>query len=182
MKNDQLIHVSEELKKNQILISFSGKFSQTLIEELGEAVKKYLETEDIPKKEIYNVFSIFIEQTQNIRNYSSEKTNSFYYEQILHSGIVIIGREEKGYYICSGNITEGTDIQPLITIIEEIAALNKEELKKRYKEKLKEVLAPESKSAGLGLIDVARKANYPIEYSVKEVDENLYFFSLKAIV
>lgn len=182
MKNNQLIHVSEELKKNQILISFSGKFSQTLIEELGEAVKKYLETEDMPKKEIYNVFSIFIEQTQNIRNYSVTKTNSICYERILHSGIVTIGREANGYYICSGNIIEGTDIKPLIAIIEDLAGLNKEDLKKRYKEKLKEELPPDSKSAGLGLIDIARKANYPIEYSITEVDQDLYFFSLKAIV
>jgi regulator of sigma D len=71
--NSTLLDVQNKLRQSGILICFSGRLSQGLIEEYGEAVKKYLETEDRPMNEIFNVFSIFIEQTQNIKNYNACK-------------------------------------------------------------------------------------------------------------
>ena len=183
MINTGLLELQSFLNHKGILISFSGRFSQGIIEELGEAVKKYLETEEHPKNDIFNVFSIFVEQTQNIKNYCEIKKASTIYEKVANSCIVTIGKTEDGNnYICSGNIIQNDDAKKLTTYIEELVSLDKVSLKKRYKEQLKQELPPDSQGAGIGLIDIARKASRPLEYTVNCIDEQFSFFTLKAIV
>lgn len=182
MTNENLLGIQNILRENSVLISFSGKLSQAIIEELGEAVKKYLETEDVPKKEIFNIFSIFIEQTQNIKNYCFSKEKSSVHERIASSSIVTIGKTEKGSFICSGNLLCKDDVRKVTEKIDRLIEMDKEELKKIYKETLKSDLQIDSVGAGLGLIDMARKASHPLEYSITNVDEQFSFFTLKAVV
>ncbi|ABO50369.1 conserved hypothetical protein [Desulforamulus reducens MI-1] len=182
MISNNLFELQKILSNNGLLISFSGRFSQSIIEELGEAVKKYLETEDRPKNDVYNVFSIFIEQTQNIKNYCEIKKESPHYERIANSCMVTIGKTETGNYICSGNIVEQKDAVVLTGIIDELIPLDKVALKKLYKEKLRQDISPDSLGAGIGLVDIARKASLPLEYSITTIDDNFLFFTLKAVV
>ena len=60
--------------------------------------------------------------------------------------------------------------------------MDKQELKQYYKQQLKADVPPGSNSAGLGLIDMARKASRPLEYSIMKLDEAVCFFTLKACV
>ncbi|NHN29111.1 SiaB family protein kinase [Paenibacillus agricola] len=181
--NDKLLELQTLLRENSLLITFSGKFTQSIIEELGEAVKKYLETEERPQNAIFNLFSIFIEQTQNIKNYCSSKENAEYSDRISDSCIVTIGKTETGNYVCSGNQVENQDVQKLVAVLEQVNQMDKEELKKMYKIKRKqEVASMEGPGAGLGLIDIARKVKQPMEYTITELDAGFSFFTLKATV
>jgi hypothetical protein len=182
INNNPLLEVQSLLSKHGILISFSGKLTQGLIEEYGEAVKTYLELEDRPQNVIFHVFSIFIEQTQNIKNYCNSMKHSALYEQISQSSIVTIGKTENGSYTFCGNLVAKEHIDPLVARIEQLSAMDKTGLKKLYKEILKMDLPPDAQSAGLGLVDMARKATRPLEYTVTPVNEQLSFFTLKAVV
>lgn len=178
-----VLEVQQVLRSRGILICFSGKLTQALISEYGEAVKSYLETEDRPQNEVYNIFSLFIEQTQNINNYCAVKTESPNYEALLHSSIVTIGKtEDIGYVVCSGNLIENEDSEMLKSYIETLITLDKTELKALYKAKMKEELAPGATSAGLGIIDMARKSSSPLQYSIVKQNDQLSFFTLKATV
>ncbi|WP_274362796.1 SiaB family protein kinase [Paenibacillus thermotolerans] len=178
----EMLELQRSLRERGLLISFSGRFSQEIIEELGEALKKYLETEEHPKTDIFNIFSIFIEQTQNIKNYCQSKQGTEIYDNVANSCIVTIGKTEEGSYICCGNNVSNADIEPLVRILEMINGMDKAELKKLYKAKLKEETPPERSGAGIGLIDIARKAKQPLEFDITKVDEQLSFFTLKAVV
>lgn len=184
MNDNHLLEVQALLRKNGILITFSGKLSQQLIEEYGEAVKTYLENEDQSTKEIIHTFSIFIEQTQNIKNYCAARQAGSAGDRIAQSSIVTIGMNEAGNFICSGNLVEDADLPALTGRIDEILRLNKDELKKLYKEQLKKgaIENPADAGAGVGLIDMARKATQPLEYTVTPRGEGLSFFTLKAVV
>ncbi|MBW7456609.1 SiaB family protein kinase [Paenibacillus sepulcri] len=177
-----MLNVQHLLRSRGILISFTGKLSQALIVEYGEAVKSYLETENRPKNEVFNIFSLFIEQTQNINNYCAVKTESSNYEEIAHSSIVTIGKTGSGSFVCSGNLIENANSEALQTYLDTIISLDKTGLKTLYKTVLKQEVPEGSRGAGLGLIDMARKASAPLEYSIVKQDEALSFFTLKAIV
>ena len=177
-----LMDLQNTLKEYGILINFSGRLSQGIIQELGDAVKSHMEAEDRPKNDIYSVFGIFIEETQNITNYSSSKEKSKNYDIISNSGIVSIGRCNEEYFVWSGNLIENQDIDKLVEKIQRIIDLDKNELKKLYREEMKKQILPGSKSAGLGLIDIARKASKPIEYSIEQKDEEFSFFIIKVLV
>jgi hypothetical protein len=180
--NDQLIQVHNYLRTNGIMICFSGKLSQELIEEYGAAVRKYLEADDRPMNEVSTVFSIFIEQTQNIKNYCSRVQEHSLFEEIHQSSIVTIGKTAEGNYVQSGNLLLSNDAEQLKTRIDLLVGLDKTELKKLYKEKLKQELPSDSTGAGLGLIEIARKATQPLEYFVTPIDSTVSFFTLKACV
>lgn len=177
-----LLPVQTMMRNHGILISFAGKLSQSLIEEYGAAVKSYLETEERPQNEIFHIFSIFIEQTQNIKNYCLIKRESRFYDTIAQSSIVTIGKAESGHFICSGNAVEKEDLGRLTARIDPLIAMDKATIKRLYKETIRRDLPAGADSAGVGLIDIARKARDPLEYSVTELDESLSFFTLKAVL
>ena len=177
-----LLELQTVLQKFGVLISFSGRFSQEIIEELGDAVKKYLETESISQTDTYNVFSVFIEQNQNIKNYCTLKMNIGYFEKIANSGIVTIGKSTQGYYVSAGNLVETADVEKISAILDRLVAMDKAEMKKAYKEQMRAELPPGAPGAGLGLIDMARKASGPLEYSIQQIDAEVCFFTLKANV
>ncbi len=177
-----LLELQKTLQNFGVLISFSGRFSQEIIEELGDAVKKYLETESISQTETYNVFSIFIEQTQNIKNYCGRKAASPNLDRIANSGIVTIGKSTHGHYVSAGNLIEVADTQKFTAQLDIVAAMDKMALKQYYKQQLKADIPPGSNGAGLGLIDMARKASRPLEYSIQKIDQAVCFFTLKAYV
>lgn len=177
-----LLELQSTLRNNGILISFSGRFSQGIIEELGDAIRRHMEAEDRPKNDIHSVFGIFIEQTQNIKNYTSKKMHTETYGTIADSGIVSIGKSDSVYFIWSGNIIENCDRQGLQDKLDKLSTLDKTELKKLYKDKIREYQDPEAYGAGIGLIDIARKASSPIEYSIEKLDDMFSFFQIKVIV
>jgi len=176
-----LMNLQSTLSSSGILISFSGRFSQGIIEELGEAIMKHMETEDRPRNDIYNVFAIFVETTHNIKKYALSKQGGQFYDRIYNSGIVTIGRNNEGYYICSGNLIEKADADKLAARLDSLIPLDKDQLKKRYKEQMKKDLPPDSTGAGLGLIDIARKCSKPMTYSMRNMHD-LSFFTLTVMV
>lgn len=182
MISQHLSQVQSVLQGHGILICFSGRLTQGVIEEYGEAVKTYLENEERPKTEVFNVFSIYIEQSQNIKNYCSSKAGSQHYEKIIHSSIITIGKSEEGYYICSGNLIEQKDAEQLRERMDLLQQSDKAALKLLYKNVLKSEQPEGSSNAGLGLIDMARKAKGPLEYVINPVDDAMAFFTLKAMV
>ncbi|WP_168120434.1 SiaB family protein kinase [Paenibacillus sp. HB172176] len=178
-----VLEIQEALRSRGILICFSGKLTQALIAEYGEAVKSYLETEDRPQNEVFNIFALFIEQTQNINNYNAAKFENPNHDVLLHSSIVTIGKTDDGSYtVCSGNLIESNDAGGLHAYIKPLLRMDKTELKALYKAKMKEELMPGATSAGLGMIDMARKSSTPLEYSIVERDNGMSFFTLKATV
>ncbi|MEI7996814.1 MAG: SiaB family protein kinase [Methylococcaceae bacterium] len=178
----RLSEIQNVLGTSGISICFSGRFSQGLIEEIGDAVKQHMETEERPKNDVFNVFSIFVEQSQNIKNYviSKEKTTS--YNRIANSAIVCIGQEGNSYFVWSGNVMENCDVEQLQRQLNSVVGASKDELKKLYKEQLKREFEPGQTGAGVGLIDIAKRASQPLEFSIDNIDENFSLFELKVNV
>ena len=125
MNKNELLELKSNLDINKIIMCFSGFFSQNIIEDLGDALKAYCNLEKVSNKSTNNIFSIFIEQTQNIRNYISKKNNpdEEVAKIILNSGITIIGNKDQKYFIYSGNLIEKKDVKELIQKLDKIMLL-----------------------------------------------------------
>lgn len=181
MESFNLYELQELLTRDEILICFVGPFSHSIIEELGTAVKHHLEAEQVTKSSLMSVFSIFIEQAQNVKHYAERKVAEGKSDGPFGSGIVVIGRSGDKYVVSSGNVVEHKDIQVPVAKLENLKSLDPKGLKSAYKQQLRKEAAP-GESAGLGLIDMARKASEPLQHSIIPIDEQHCFFSLKAII
>ncbi len=179
-----LYDLYNDLKAKKILFCYSGPIDQSSIEGVGNTLRRKLEIDEAGLTTSISVFSIFIEQVQNVLNYSSEKLgDSEEIENKLRIGIVVIGHEENGeYYIYCGNQVYNEDVNKITNNIESVRNLNKEELKVLYKERRRLEPGPGSKGAGLGLIEMARKSAQPFNYSFVTINEDFSFFSIKVVV
>lgn len=179
MNIEHLHSFRENLNLHGIIFCYSGPVSQELIEEIGDVIKMKLELEDATLGIIQRVFGIFVEQVQNIMNYSAEKTYDESGDIESRSGVIVVGKKDSDFYILSGNLVENSTKRKLIDSFNELNGKAKEELKTLYKERLKQGQLEEGKGAGIGLIDIARKASEPITYCFRKVDADYSFYSAK---
>lgn len=178
MDHDDLFEIRETYNEKNILLCFNGPFSQGLIEEIGSALKKYLQSEAASSSSSLDIFAVYIEIAQNIREYSAARG----YREADASATVVISRDGQGRYeISAGNIVEPADGQALVERINGLAAMDKAELKALYKEQIRKPREDEG-GAGLGLIDIARKAGAPISCSLHPTGGSRSLFSLRVVI
>lgn len=168
-----------EHNRHGIFLCFSGHISQELLVEIGDSLKLKMRQEDVNSSTILKVFAIFIEQAQNILRYSADTVIHPTAEQKLGGGIMIVGYEQQHYYVVCGNAIESKYVSKLSDYLNALKYMSKEELKQFYKERRKNEIPEDSRGAGLGFIELARKASNPIEFNFRPIDEYFSFFSLK---
>jgi len=178
MEKMNILNLRNNLNKCGVIMSFTGPFSQGIIEEIGDALRNYLENKNNSRGNIFKVFSVFIEQTQNIKNYAYQLPEQKDQEKILLSGILNIGHKEDNYFVSSGNLVKKADVENLENRLSAIQSYNKKELASVYRDKLRNSPENVSGGAGLGLLEMARKASEKIYFDFEKIDENYSFFTL----
>ncbi|SDU22525.1 SiaB family protein kinase [Desulfobacula phenolica] len=176
----------QTMKKEGIIFCFSGPTSQSVVEGIGDALRQKMELEAMTQTASRHVFSIFVEQMQNVVHYSAEKDDSDQQETegCLSYGIIVVGRDGKDkFYISSGNYIHKDDTRRIVDLLDKLKGMDKNELKIFYKEQRKLERRKGGKGAGLGMIETARKASRPIEYTLTgSTDKQHDFISIKAVI
>jgi len=169
-----LYELRERFDDEKILLCFNGPISRSLIEEIGNALRNYLKSEQASPASAIDVFAVYIELTQNIRHYAlkSELTGA-------DMATVVVSFRDGHYHISAGNLVRQQDGESVQSAVNALARLDKIELKKRYKEQLRKPRDEEATTgAGLGLIDMARKATAPVQASLKPLANETGYLSL----
>lgn len=180
MNASDLYALRQRFNQDRTLLCFNGPISRSLIEEIGNALKNYLEVEQARPAEAMDVFSSYIEMTQNIRQYALHHN----YGDSDAAATVVIARDPQGRYVVTvGNRVEITDGQRLVDRVKELALMDKAELKAIYKAQLRQPRDPSATTgAGLGLIDLARRATAGIEATLSPHGDGRGFFSLSVVI
>jgi hypothetical protein len=172
-----------DLKQKGIIFCFSGPISQDVIEGIGGTLKQKMEIEDTDLNTSQKVFSIFVEQMQNIVNYSADRViPEDRQEGEIRLGVLIVGKEENRFYVLCGNKISRELAEMIHAQLDRLARMNKDELKQLYRERRKMAPPTEGKGTGLGFIDIARKATSPIEFDFFPVDDDFVFYTIKAVI
>jgi hypothetical protein len=169
-------------KKFDYEIVYNGPPWSDSIEGLGRTLKKRMESDELLQSVSRSVFSVFVEQMNNMLMYSEDrqalKTPDTGYADVPQ-GIFILGTRDNKYYVQSGNIIKNKNASYINEIIARLKVMDKNSLRKYYKEQLKtENQNPDSKGAGLGLIEMARRASAPIEYCFFPYEKDYTFYTI----
>jgi hypothetical protein len=170
--NDDVQSFYHQLQEKGIIFSFSGPISQSLLEGIG-----HTNTNIIQK-----VFSIFVELMQNIINYSAQRIPTEEVEEEISYGVLIVGKEQEHFYIISGNYIHEEQEDILQKKLSTIRSMDSQELKQFYKQQRRQQADDASKGAGLGFIEMARKASQPIEFEIARIENGYSFFVVKAVI
>ena len=175
-----LFSLQKTYNEQRIMLCFNGPLTRSLIEEIGNALRNYMERENATASSAMDVFGAYIELTQNIRHYAAGKG----WDNAEASATVVIARDAEGRYVVSaGNIVDAADGPILQARVETLAAMDKAALKTRYKEQLRKPRdAGSASGAGLGLIDLARKAAAPLSCALRSLDDGRAFFSIRVVM
>jgi hypothetical protein len=175
-----LLTLRDTYLQQRIMLCFNGPISRSLIEEIGKALRNYLDTQQTAPAAAMDVFAAYIEMTQNIRHYARRQG----YSDEQASATVAVAQDAEGrYQVSAGNLVEHSDGERLVATIEGLASLDKAELKAAYKRQLRQPRDAASPSgAGLGLLDIARKSSHPLQASLQPLPSGQGFFSLTATI
>lgn len=171
------------IKENNISIVYNGPIWADGVEGIAQTLRKRLEIDELPLVTSQSVFSVFVEQMYNMLHYSAD-TELFYSESKdkefqVASGVFILGVKDKQYFIQCGNRIKNNHIALVKERIDHLNTLDKKELRKYYKERIKaENDNPESQGAGIGLIEIARRASSKIKYEFEPMEEGYSFYTL----
>ena len=183
MLAQQYASIKRDLDEKGIVFSFSGYLSEGILYSLGEALREKMALEAADGPTIRRVFSVFVEQMQNIIRYSAEKMSSTAGRAVeLSAGMVTIGMERGKVFIVCGNTVRNSEVPRLKERLDHLKSLDRDGIKTYYREQLREEPDDGSRGATLGLIEIARRASDPIDYDFDAMDAERSFFCLKVRV
>lgn len=169
--------IYDKMERNNILLSFKGEITSDLLTSILQIMENKMENmqeEPKMKKKVYNVL---VECLQNLYHHLDEISEVDF--ERIRSAIFMIGKIDNSYSIITGNYILNENINGLKNRLDEVNALNKEELKEYYKKVLNNGEMSLKGGGGLGMIDIARKTGEKLEYNFLEIDNKVSFFTLK---
>jgi hypothetical protein len=180
-----ILEYNKLLAEHNISIIYSGPLWAEGIDGMAEFLQKRLDMDDMSLSASQAVFSVFVEQMNNMLMYSAGKKRQESETGVKETstGIFVLGSQDKSYYVQTGNVIKNSSVGLLKDRIDFLNTLDKKGLREFYREQMKaENDNPESKGAGLGLTEIARRATSKIEYEFTPYGEGLSYFTMYVTV
>jgi len=168
------------MKSNEVNLIYEGEITHTITKAFASLTETTMDKENESSSTQRKVFHVMVECLQNISKHAVSTTIREDIE--AKRGVLLIHKKEDYYGITTGNIILTKNVKKLKDSLDYINSLDKEGLKKLYKEQIRGGELSEKQGAGLGLIDIAKKTGNPLEYNFSEIDEQNTFFILTSKV
>lgn len=177
MQRNTLTEIQNLVDKNGIIfLTYGGFLTQTLISGITETLEYEADCHDLNSGLASNIFTIFIELAQNMMNYSKSIED----ENSKTEGIIVVGKKsDTVFYIDSQNIVSKNDKNIVDKVLTEIKSLNKDEIKKKYRELRRSGRGKHSKGAGIGFYEIAKRCS-SFSHKFIKLDEDIYIFYFEA--
>lgn len=173
-----LEYILDNCQSEKILFGYNGIISQEFVSEIENVINDALSLhdKDFDKKIARNLFSIAVEQLQNIISYSKHNVKKS--DNIFESsGVCIFGYDEnkEKYFIKTLNQIQENDKIKVKNKIDMLNSMDDGEKRKLMRELLRSGEHSHDRGAGVGFIEMARRSSEKIEYSfIENLKENLF--------
>jgi len=178
MNDLDIYELYNRMESDKVLLSFKGNITSDLTASVLHIIEQRLiAMQESPKlrKKVYNVM---VECLQNLYHHIEAGPENDQVSTAKRSAIFMIGLNNKGYSITTGNYIDSKHVSSFTERLDRINALSSEELKQFYKEVLNNDERTEKGGGGLGMIDIARKTGKKLNFDFTPVSDELSFFSL----
>lgn len=169
----------DRMNMNNILLSFKGDITTELMTSILQIMEARLDTfKETPRvrKKVYN---IMVECLQNLYHHmDSVPLNIGEIEDRDKSAIFMIGIDDSGYHIITGNYVQTNRVDDLKTKLEDINSREADGLRELYKEILNNDQRTGKGGSGLGMVDIARKTGQKLAYDFTAINAEYTFFTL----
>jgi hypothetical protein len=171
----------QALADNCISIIYSGPIWAGGIGGMADMLQRRLQFDEVPFSSSQAVFSIFVEQISNMMMHSAEKEQVGPESAVVEAskGVFILGMRDKQFYVQTGNVVTAQNAKLLKSRIDHLNTLDKQALRQYFREQTKvETEITATQGAGLGLIEIARKATSKIQYEFNPYGDGQFYFTM----
>ena len=171
--------IQELMIGNSLLLIYRGRINDQITNSVLTMAEKNMECngeESLTKKRVFNVV---VECLQNIAKHADEPVNTY---SAKYNSLFLIGHDNDGYYIVSGNVIYGTKVKDMERKLNLINSLDKDSLKAHYLNIMANNEMTDKGGASLGFVEMARKSGNQLKYSFETIDNDSQFFVLQTSV
>lgn len=170
------------MEDEHIILSFKGVFTAELLTSILNILESKMIRLEIPTKKKRRVFNILVECFQNLYHHIEELNEDKEAQLEKKTALVIVKYIDGDFIIKTGNYVNKELIPNLKEKLEAVNKLDQEGLRDLYRSNLQNEHRTAKGTAGLGLIDIARKSKKKLEYDFIDVNNNTEFFCLDVFV
>lgn len=163
-----------KLNEHQVISAFKGKIGPEVLRSILRSTESSLvdvkESVPIRKK----IFNILVELVQNLIKHVDAEAKG---EKALST--LMVTRDADGYLISTGNHIQKAMSEFVQERVKMLNTMSKDELRQFYMDNMEKNEITEKGGAGLGLIDIVRKAGGKLDCFIEPVNEHLDFLVLQ---
>ncbi len=171
MDISQAVDMRNTLRSNKVIMAYNGAVSDELMVTLADLLKTRMLSHDNPKRSKL-VFSVFMEAVQNLIWHGRDRESP--------TGLIMITEEDDGVCVICGNRISRAKSTELGPRLEQLQSADKDTLRNLYREGIARSNEHEGPGAGLGLLEIVRRAVSPISFTFVDVDADNVDFILAA--
>jgi len=162
------------MENHNIILAYEGEFTQDITKSVLAMAERNLDSDGAASSTRKKVFNVMVECLQNICKHHDKLED----EDGRKSAIFMIGKIDEEYIVITGNLIENEVIPNLQSRIDKVNSMDKDQLKAYHKEVIRNTEISEVGGAGLGFIDMARKAGHKLLYDFSPVRDGISFYTL----
>lgn len=170
-----------KIYNENVLLMYKGAITFDLVTSVIETLDRKVNMTESDKKVQKLFYSAAVECVHNLYHHMDEVKGQFkeISEHDAKSGLITVIAKEKYYNIITGNFIPTKHTYGLKEKIEEVNNTDKNGLRTLYKETLSNGEFSEKGTAGLGLIQLARKTGERLNYKFDKVNSEYSYFTFQ---
>jgi hypothetical protein len=179
MSLNNVYNLYRTMEEENVILSFKGIVTAELLTSLLNIMEVKMESMHEEPRVRKKVFNVLVECLQNLYHHVDEGPVPITREHLERkSAMVLIGKERNQFIIRTGNYIDRYKVEGLKERLNKINSMDKEDLKTYYQQSLSSSVVSSKGTAGLGMIDIARKSGNKLEYDFLKINEETSFFCL----
>ncbi|MDE1171764.1 MAG: SiaB family protein kinase [Verrucomicrobium sp.] len=181
IQGESMFRYYQKVRDSRIVFAFKGAMLQETLVEIGDLVRGPIAAaEGADGGAMRRLFAIVIEMTQNVLNYSHEREFLPQQGRDVGVGMIVVQQTDDQFIVSSGNMIRNDRVPVIEERCRYVNTLGPDGLRAYYSQERKKDRPADSKGAGLGFIDIAKKSQNPLTFAFVPVDADASFFSLSA--
>lgn len=161
------------------VLSYRGEFDGEIVGDLVRLVERKMFLANESVKSTKTLVNILIEGLQNVCHYFQERVAD---ASTLNESFLTMTNDNGVYQLFIGNYVTGTRAQALKKRVDNVSQMSAEDLRSVYITILEMPKIYTGGGAGLGLIDMTRRANGNIKYHFEQENQDKILFVLEATI
>lgn len=170
----------ELLREGGVVLYFKGPVTQEVVEGLGSMIRRKVDFEIANRTRAAMAFAVLVEQLQNVLRYAADAVDMA--TGRMASGELIIRLDPDGLCLSCGNLIHKALAARIRERLDALAGTDRETLKALYKSCRQQGPDDQSRGAGLGFLEMARRSVRPMRYQIQSISDDLAWFALDVVI